>query len=655
MKMNNLACCAWLTFAAVIGSSNACIFDSDCQALGDRGAKCINSACQCDKGFIVPDCAPFCTNRTSCANHGNCDSDACVCDPGWSGVRCATASCILDCTHGGTPNTATRNCTHCVGCAFGWGGQNCSAWDPSTNMTDLVAAIHRIGNASAAAQHLLKASLNIIPGTVGAGANIVTGELTGLPIVAFTYKNMSDPARKVWHNFTVMEEAVLTDEPNAQGAVTAEHVWQSLGEYERDRAAMAQAVPPQGRNGLFAAPLVDVFSNQFNHTGSPGVTLVQWTKPIYSLDLPVDPKTKRYDGYKLDAYVRDAINVMPPEYNTSTHPAFEAFVKLFGTSYTQTSTNGGMVEMQHLWTSWLTTQEYLWDKAGGGPSGFTTADLANYAEYDLSTQSGGLPNVRTGTMSTYYQDQLLQKTLTCLGGDPAQCGGGAIAGNWTPTIVEAPDPIQWTFGPIEQLITDAHLAANIGKAIQDYVAAANAAWRATDVCPTCTYGFCDAGSHASTCTCKDHGDPAETYHAMGNGCQECEYGWSPPDHCVKLWCPRCTGRNEDCLCEEPFMCNCYPDCKTKDCPDGSGLYTPFPLPCRHGAGGDSCTCGWRRKVGECPNAAGSVPRVTTTDGGGVTCYPLCVECPAGSTCIPIPNYDINRGCLPGEASYCGYE
>ena len=62
----------------------SCVVGSQCNA--PFGA-CVNGVCNCDAGFLPPNCAAFCTNRTGCTNHGDCvsanDIPKCACDPGW--------------------------------------------------------------------------------------------------------------------------------------------------------------------------------------------------------------------------------------------------------------------------------------------------------------------------------------------------------------------------------------------------------------------------------------------------------------------------------------------------------------------------------------------------------------------------------------------
>ena len=160
---------------------DACVVAADCQ---DRG-QCVDSKCVCNPGFVPPVCDPFCVGPQNCSNHGHCVNDACSCSAGWSGPRCASAACNITCAHGGVPNAPNATCTHCVDCAFGWEGPTCAAWNPAA-LPSLVAHLQSLANGSRAALAAL-APLHPLPGSVGWGANIVTGALASLPVVKLTY------------------------------------------------------------------------------------------------------------------------------------------------------------------------------------------------------------------------------------------------------------------------------------------------------------------------------------------------------------------------------------------------------------------------------------------------------------------------------------
>jgi hypothetical protein len=81
---------------------------------------------------------PFCTDRASCNNHGNCiNAQQCDCDPGWVGPHCGSAECKTTCYHGGKCNAAG---TACEGCEGAWSGVQCDVWNSSYPAPSLASA-----------------------------------------------------------------------------------------------------------------------------------------------------------------------------------------------------------------------------------------------------------------------------------------------------------------------------------------------------------------------------------------------------------------------------------------------------------------------------------------------------------------------------------
>ena len=248
---------------------------------------CVDSHCVCNKGFIGPTCTPFCTGPQNCSNHGHCVNLQCECNAGYSGPRCAATACPLACRHGGRPNVPNASCTFCLGCAVGWGGANCSAWNASV-LPQLPAFVHAMAQKATEVQAALQAEFHILPGSVGWGANVQTGQLTLLPVLDFTYRK-----NKTWGSFTVPAEAIITPYPAAGNGVVNTAVYQTFGDIENARARMNAA--NQGQAGaLFSdggdlAHVNEAFRSDFAYTA------VRDAFPAYTLTLPVDPVTNQYE------------------------------------------------------------------------------------------------------------------------------------------------------------------------------------------------------------------------------------------------------------------------------------------------------------------------------------------------------------------------
>ena len=115
-------------------SKRAC--PNGCHASDGQGI-CRAGVCSCSPGFFGDDCGGTCgsyvgtldgwgepaVNETyGCSGHGRCESGKwCACEPGYTGARCESRTCLLDCAGRGLCRDGT-----CV-CALGFGGPDCAA------------------------------------------------------------------------------------------------------------------------------------------------------------------------------------------------------------------------------------------------------------------------------------------------------------------------------------------------------------------------------------------------------------------------------------------------------------------------------------------------------------------------------------------------
>ena len=552
-----------LLAAAIPLAAAGCLSASDCS---DRGS-CVNGVCQCYPGFLLPSCTPFCVTRANCSNHGNCVAangdagPACVCDSGWGGPRCAVAACKLACGHGGTPNAPDASCTHCVKCAMGWGGTECRDWDPAV-LPSLAGEVHHIANQSAASLAALQAKYHTIPGSVGWGVNIWTGALTGLPIVKLSYGNKN----KVWNGFTTPEQAIFTPFELPAG-IGASYVFETIGDFDSMKSGMS--AQNLGEGGTFAWSRKHVFDSAFKATAAsgagfdPSLTVTLWSYALYEMELPANPVTQQFE-YEIDDYALAVVNVLPPYYNATTAPIFEAFVERWGTSYTKKSTNGGLVYQHSSYPSWFFAQRNLSAVPGEDPRpGFADTELQAFAQTEfLNSTRLPVPAWEPHPADPNYLAHIYFRSVGCEGGNPSACNDGAdLSSAWLPTVAAAPVPVAWELGAIDQLITDdPAVSTAFAQAIDNFVKTQEATWRATDICPLSCHGAgaCDATAHADECTCSAGG------HAMGTACSACQFGWSN----VAGGCdtPVCTEACGDMGCDcgiagqkTPFACLCYTD------------------------------------------------------------------------------------------------
>ena len=85
---------------ALDGLGGSCQGPLDCNGRECLDCSCENSICVCKDGWSGDHCqTPFCVNRSTCSNHGNCKQTVhninCDCDTGYAGPRCKTATCSL--------------------------------------------------------------------------------------------------------------------------------------------------------------------------------------------------------------------------------------------------------------------------------------------------------------------------------------------------------------------------------------------------------------------------------------------------------------------------------------------------------------------------------------------------------------------------------
>eukprot|EP00462_Mataza_sp_D1_P016053 CAMPEP_0175153438 /NCGR_PEP_ID=MMETSP0087-20121206/19739_1 /TAXON_ID=136419 /ORGANISM="Unknown Unknown, Strain D1" /LENGTH=640 /DNA_ID=CAMNT_0016440121 /DNA_START=76 /DNA_END=1995 /DNA_ORIENTATION=+ len=356
-----------------------------------------------------------------------------------------------------------------------------------------------------------QAKLNPLPGPVGWGVDAFAGTLIKLPVIELSYTDTS----KVWGGYRLPVEAVFT--PYQVPAGTGQtYVFPGIEDYEGLRTTFGSQ--NMGRQGIFTEGRADVWDSIWkSNSHDQSLTVTQWEYDVYSVDLPVDPVTRRFE-FVLSKFTNRAINMLPPEYNENTAEIFDFFFENYGTSFAKTSKNGGLLEQRSVWTSWLTTQRAESTTPGGAPPSFTLNDIAEQAQNVLYNSTGRSdPGWHHSTVDPDYANASHVIGTQCFGGDPLEACGSAA---WIATLPKYPASSQWVTGAMDQLVADPVVSAAVKAAIDTYIAKQKAAWAATSLCPAnCgAGGVCDPTSRANKCSC-----PA---NIMGRMCSACVYGWT---------------------------------------------------------------------------------------------------------------------------------
>merc|ERR1719458_2498777 len=78
-----------------------------------------SNACTCDPGWTGKDCSIRLCNL-NCGSHGSCQNGGCVCEQGWTGQLCQSKECDPRCKLHGQCKNGT-----CL-CVTGWNGRHCT-------------------------------------------------------------------------------------------------------------------------------------------------------------------------------------------------------------------------------------------------------------------------------------------------------------------------------------------------------------------------------------------------------------------------------------------------------------------------------------------------------------------------------------------------
>lgn len=494
-----------------------------------------------------------CSSNTECNDRGTCKTDPkghrgqCLCESGFTGNHCEDKQkCNLPCQHGGTPNS---DCSACENCLGAWTGTFCDTYDYKVPLDKLKPQLLKMASDSEQHQKDLQ-KVRPLPAHIGVGVDITTGQLR-LPVVSLSYSDTS----KTWTNakgetFRIPVESSFQVIPTGiYNPKTESFVFTSMSDYVDQQFSWSTSLR-EGSTGMFAnnPDLEAIYTKYFS--GDELLTVSQQFYPLYKLTLPTDDKGN--PTYTLDTHAQRALDFLPPDASTDTNKQlYQLFVENWGTSFSTTAINGGIVELKAIYDSLLLSQNL-------SPSGrpYTKDDLEDEANRDF------ICITKTGSCHTpdkTYTDHRKLDAVTCYGGDPAACTSKNFT-RWAESIQYDTSILMYSLSDNGALIKDSKKRANIQQTIQQYVGEQEKKAKHQNTCPKCSeHGTCTPPQDHCTC---------DGPHFTGRTCSQCIEGWSGAD-CNT---PVCSGGCGHGKCTAPGHCEC------------SGHFT--------GAQCDQCQSGW---------------------------------------------------------------
>jgi hypothetical protein len=218
----------------------------------------------------------------------------------------------------------------------------------------------------------------------------------------------------------------------------------------------------------------------------------------------------------------------------------------------------------------------------------------------------------------------------CYGGDPGLCDGKVV--QWLSSLQLNPMPVEYSVGPLTELIRDPVIKANLEKAVAAWVEQANADWDAIDTCPVCDRGGICA-TPSSICQC--------AVHSLGNACSQCATGWTGTS-CSTAVCAKSCLNTGTCIAPDTCKCPLHgagPQCQcaagwggagcaaavcSPACLNGGKCISPNSCQCPDHGTGSRCECATGWGGADCADALCS---------STVTCHHGChCTTPNGHTC-----------------------
>jgi hypothetical protein len=438
---------------------------------------------------------PFCSNRTGCSNHGDCDCQNsichCACDPNFSGDRCEVTTCNVTCFHGGVCNQARTACDCPAG--GGWTGADCSTWNASSLPSGALAArLQKLKNASLERlqSQIAKYGTTICKSgqeCVGWGVDATTGTLgIGTSMLELAYEDHTS-----WHDL-IFPKGVQVDGSSAPSFEADTQAFLSLDDYNSFKYSLLG--DNKGRAAGYTEPADVMNTHYFDNAADVSLSITQYTYALYNMKIVPDGTSPSQTMLKIDGNVLKAVSGLGPYAEDKDN--WHDFFGWWGTDVVSSARGGGILELRDLPKTVL-------------------QETYSHSLLENNAACSGQKGTRIGPsceIDPIYRQYLDWQWASCYGGIPTTCerptgGKGGFGFNsstlnaWVAGLTQLPRLVDYSFTPLSPFIADQHVQSIFDHAVQAYVAEKRAADPKTGCPPTCNgRGKCTKGSRRCACT-----------------------------------------------------------------------------------------------------------------------------------------------------------
>jgi len=327
-----------------------------------------------------------------------------------------------------------------------------------------------------------------LPSGIGLGVDLSTGAKK-MPIFKLS------PSGRTFNNFVIPNGV---DASLFNGVTNVTLIFEGMYKYVQYlyNTTRTNIVPYQMSFALEPS-LVEIFTKFFS--GNSYLTVTKYMLSLYKTRM-----TAAMNQFAFDDMAIDAINFLPPDYNSDTNKnLYRMFVQYWGTSVITGSEEGGMWEIDSMFQQSLLK-----------PSGPLYEDQvrsnANNEFYNKAIGNGR-------RVDQVYVDKRRLGSLGCVGGNSAEMCAKDKFGAWQNTLWKNPTPINYEVADFTQMLPSP-MRENVKNSIKAHLSEIYQKWSVDfPTCPVCLWGQCGQGQTA----CKCWNDKI-----TGRACDTCVSGYS---------------------------------------------------------------------------------------------------------------------------------